>query len=91
MSQKYVPAKTDIAKEEDARMARIILMGPVGNWIYECCTKTDFDRHRETVEKMRRNGMKHGRVKLSSKHGGKISTEKGEIGYEEQNEGEYEW
>jgi len=86
MAHKNVPAKQD-----DGRTARIILMGPVGNWIYEYFTKTDFDRQRETVEKMRANGMKHGQVKFSSKHGGKISTEKGQVGYEEQNDGEYQW
>jgi len=86
MSNNNVPAKQD-----DARTARLFLIGPVGNLIYELCTKTDYDRQVEAVQKMRESGMEHGHVRMSSKHRGKIHTEKGDVIVTEQNDGEYVW
>jgi len=66
-------------------------LGPVGNYIYERCTKTDFDRQVESIQKMRDNGMIHGHVRMSSKHGKKIHTKYGNAIATEQNDGEYRW
>jgi len=86
MSNNNVPATRD-----DARIARLIFTGPVGNWIYELCTKTDFDRQADAIQRMRENGMEHGQVKMSSKRRGRIRTDQGDVIVTEQNDGEYVW
>jgi hypothetical protein len=86
MPNNNVPAGRD-----DGRIARLILMGPVGNYIYERCTKTDFDRQAEAIQRMRDNGMEHGEAEMSSKHKRKIHTDKGDFIITEQNDGVYRW
>jgi len=69
------------------RDTRIILYGPVGNWIYEQVTKTDFDRQMDTVKKMKENGMEHGKADLTSKREVII----GDNTYTQQHDGKYTW
>ena len=79
------------SNRDDARTARLILMGPLGNFIFERCTKTDFDRQAENILEMKRNGMEHGHAKMSSNHGGKIHTDICDASYTQQNDGDYTW
>ena len=86
MENKNLPSNRD-----DARTARLILIGPLGNYIYERCTKTDYDRQVEAVQRLKDGGMEHGHVKMSSKNGGKIHTDRGDAIYTQQNDGDYKW
>ena len=86
MSNTNLPAKKD-----NSRLIRQIIVGPVGNWLYELLTKTDYDRQVEAIYKLRRQGMEHGRVKMSSTRGGKIHTEKGDIIYRQQHDIDCNW
>jgi len=65
-----------LAKREKDRAVRTILYGPIGNWIFEQVTKTDYERQVDAIQKMRENGMEHGHVKLKSTRRGKIRTQK---------------
>ena len=76
---------------DNSRTARLIMIGPVGNWIYERLAKTDYDRQADAILRMKKEGMEHGQVKMSSKHRGKIFTSQGNAGYTEQHDGEYKW
>jgi len=82
MSKENLPSKRDGGK-----IARIVVFGPVGELIYKQVTKTDFDRQRETVMKMRKNGMEHGHVKLKSTR----EMRNGDKSYTQTHEGEYTW
>jgi hypothetical protein len=86
MSGKKIPAKQD-----NARIARIVFLGPLGNLIYESFTMSDYDRQVRAIKKMRDNGMEHGHVKMESKRGGKITTSNGDVSYTQQHSGEYKW
>jgi len=77
--------------KDNARTARLIFMGPVGNWIYERCTKTDFERQVEAQERMREKGLNCKKIKMSSKHQKIIRGKTGEIMINEQNDGEYDY
>ena len=80
-----------LVKRDYARITRLILIGPVGNWIYDRLSKTDYERQVEAVQKMREEGMEHGHVKMSSKHRGKIFTKYGDASLGQQHDGEYTW
>ena len=86
MSKENLPVKID-----NERIVRTVLYGPIGNWIIEQITKTDYDRQVEAVQKLRENGMTHGHVKMTSNRGGKITTGKGDVSYRQKHVGEYRW
>jgi len=86
MSSENLPANRD-----NDRLLRTIFLGPIGNWIYEQVTKTDYDRQVEAVQKLKDGGMKHGHVKMTSTRGGKITTEVGDISCKQKHVGEYRW
>jgi len=86
MSKGNLPAKRD-----NDKIIRTILYGPIGEWIHEQVTKTDYDRQVEAVLKMKKNGMDHGHVKLTSTREGTIKTGKGDIIYKQAHEGVYTW
>ena len=86
MSNNNLPVKKD-----NGRLIRTIFTGPVGNWIYERCTKTDFERQVDAVQRMKDNGMEHGEVEMSSKHRRKIRTDKGDFIVTKENNGKYRW
>ena len=84
MSDKDLSVKSD-----NARLARLILLGPVGNYIYEYFTKTDYERQVEALQRMKEKGLDCTTVKMSSKHEKIIRTKNGEIVINSQNDGEY--
>jgi len=86
MSKKNLPEK-----KNDDKIVFSILFGPIGNLIREQVTKTDYDRQVDAIQKMRKNGIEHGHVKLKSTRRGKITTQNGDAGYEQTHEGEYRW
>jgi len=86
MSKENLPSKRN-----NDKITRTILYGPIGNWIIEQITKTDYDRQVEAVQKLRDGGMTHGHVKMTSTRGGKIILEKGDVRYKQEHVGEYKW
>jgi len=82
MSNANLPVKRD-----NGEIVRSILFGPLGELIYKQVTKTDFDRQRETVIKMKKNGMEHGHVRLKSTR----EMRYGDKSYKQTHEGEYTW
>ena len=86
MSNKNTPAKRD-----NARIARLIFVGPVGNWAYAQLTKSDYDRQVAAIQKLKDNGMEHGHVKLISKRKAEIRIKHVNAKYRQQHDGEYSW
>jgi len=86
MTNENLPVKTD-----NNRIARTILFGPLGNFIYEQIKKTDYDRQAEAVLKLKEGGMEHGHVKMISNREGKLITKDGDVCYKQNHEGEYRW
>lgn len=83
--------KSLTAKEDNERLLRTIFLGPVGNYIYEQLTMSDYDRQERAIRRMRESGMEHGHVKMTSSREGKIITKCGGVAYKQKHKGEYTW